>query len=519
MSLSYRNIGTLFGLNILNVLLSVAYSTIMIHFFGTSSKVEAAFAATVLGTTISRFVQTGQLVEILVPRYHKIKSEVSKKAAMSIISMMCNYMAGTAFFMVLCFIASGSLVIDLLVPGFSPAAKEQVFEIFCMTGFLMPIQIATNLFQGMLNAENIYGKVELTNTFSLLISVVVLLVFGHTESIYVLVVGTISGVLLQFATTVYYLREVGYRHDFKFKNPYFSLKEMWQALSATFFYMGGVQVQTFVFNAALSFLPSGIFAIYRYVETIYGKVANVFMIPISTVFFNDINRFIVQNNQKAVKNFVSKNLNFSYLVAFIILLPFVAGGQYFIWTMWGGSKFTAQDVHYVYWLLVVFFLTMVWQGPYMIYRKLAVSVTRPDLQYYLWGLAQLCSATIGYFLVITWKFEGLQIQIFMHTLLMSIVPATVILRFKKEFFALYNWKEVLKITLGVLVAMALFEITKPYFPLYSTLNKLQSLLVGSVQAAFVLTGFLLTCYLMKVEEIEILKHKVLGKYVDFKSAH
>lgn len=514
MSLDYKNIGTLFSLNLLNVILNVAYSTLMVYFFGTTSKVEAFFAATLLGTTISRFVQTGQLVEILVPRYHKTKAEVSPQAARSIISMMCNYMVGAAFILVIIFVASGNLVTDLLVPGFSSNVKAQVYQIFCITGFLMPVQIATNLFQGMLNAENIYGKVELTNTFSLLISLLVLIIWGPSESVNILVIGLILSVLLQFLTTVYYLRQVGYRHQFIWRNPYFSLKELWKAISATFLYMGGVQFQTFIFNAALSFLPTGMFAIYRYVETIYGKVANIFIIPVSTVFLNDVNRFLTQDNSQQIKAFVGKNLDFSYLISFLILIPFLVAGQYFIWTLWGGSKFTVDNVHQVYLLLIVFFLTMLWNGPYMIYRKLAVSVSRPDLQYYLWAVAQVISGLTSYFLIKTWQFHGLQIQVFFHTCIIAVIPMATVFYYKRQYFAFYNWLEVIKITIAVSACVIIHYFTFQYFPIFSSISKIQSLFIGGFLAVFSLILFLIFCYFLKVREIEILNLKIqttLGK--------
>ena len=514
MSLDYKNIGTLFSLNLLNVLLNVAYSTLMVYFFGTSPKIEAFFAASTLGTMISRFVQTGQLVEILVPKYHKIKAEVNPKAAMTIISMMCNYMVGTAFLLVLGFILYGPTITNLLAPGFSAEAKQQVYQIFCITGFLMPIQIATNLFQGMLNAENIYGKVELTNTFSLLISLAILLVWGHTESPTVLVIGLVSSVLLQFATTVYYLRQVNYKHSFNLQSQYFSLKEMWKALSATFFYMGGVQIQTIIFSSTLSFLPSGLFAIYKYVELIYGKVANIFMMPVSTVFLNDVNRILLQNDSRQVKAFVGRNLDFSYLIAFVIFIPFVASGQYLIWTLWGSSKFSVQDVQNVYLLLTVFFLTMIWNGPYLIFRKLAVSVTRPDLQYYLWGIAQVFSGLTSYLLIKKFQFLGLQIQISLHTFLMALIPMGSIYLFKRQYFTLYNWQEISKITFSLIVCLIADYFLSQYFEPYYKLSKIQSLAVGSFQAIVSLLCFILICHLIKVKEIGILNFKIqeiLGK--------
>ncbi|TAH08115.1 MAG: hypothetical protein EAZ14_10400 [Runella slithyformis] len=508
MNLDYRNIGKLFSLNTLNVLLSIVYSTLTVYYFGTSEQIEAFFAASVLGTAISRFVQTGQLVEIVVPRYHKVKQEIGPQAAMSVIATLCNFMVGIAFLLVLVFILGRTWVVNLLVPGFAMPTKELVWQIFCWTGFLMPIQIATNLFQGMLNAENIYGKVEFTNTISLFITVSILAVWGQDGNVMALVIGLILSVLAQFATTVYYLRQVGYRHSFSFVNPHFPLRDLFQAIVATSSYMGSVQIYTFVFNAALSLLPAGTFAIYRYAEVIYGKVANVFMIPVSTVFFNEINRFINQDNGQLVRGFVVKNLNLSYFLGFLILLPFLAGGQYFIWTLWGGSKFNAQDVQRVYGLLCVFFAIMIISGPYMIFRKLAVSVAHPNFLYGAWAVAHLFSCALGYWLMQVWGIAGLMMQVFAHSFLMMLIPIYAVYRNKAHYIGLHNPTETFKVTVAAAVAALAAWGAGTIWVGFANYGKLSSLLVSGLLASITVLAFVGSSLYLKVQELEIVRKKI-----------
>jgi putative peptidoglycan lipid II flippase len=508
LSLDYRNIGVLFSLNTLNVILNVVISTMMVYLFGTSAQVEAFFAASVLGTAVSRFVNTGQLVEIIVARYYRIKQEVSPQAAMSVVATLSNYMVGIAFLLVLVFVASGTGIVNLLVPGFEAATKYQVWQIFCITGFLMPFQIATNVFQGMLNAENIYGKVEFTGTVSQVVNILILLVWGREGNAASLVVALTISVLAQFATTVYYLRQLGYQHSWLLRNPHFPLRDLARMLSATSAYMVSVQIYTFIFNAALSLLPAGSFAIYRYAELIYGKVANVFLMPISTVFFNEINRFITQNNGQLVKSYVSKNLNFSYFIGFLILLPFWAGGKYLIWTLWGGVKFNAQDVQRVYELLFVFFAAMICSGPYMIYRKLAVAATPPELQYYYWSIVHVISASIGYFIIRHWGFDGVLIQLFLHSFLMAAVPMLTVWFWKRDYFGFYELREIIKITLGFITGIVVILGISNYWGEITNYDKITSLLVGIGLSIVSFLVFIGSSLAFKVDEIQLIRTKV-----------
>jgi putative peptidoglycan lipid II flippase len=511
LSLDYKNIGVLFSLNTLNIILNVVISTLMVYLFGTSPDVEAFFAASVLGTTVSRFVNTGQLVEIVVARYHRIKKEVSPQAAMSVVATLSNYMVGVAFLLVLAFVVSGTGIVNLLVPGFESNTKHQVWQIFCVTGFLMPIQIATNLFQGMLNAENIYGKVELTSTVSQVVNILILLIWGQDGNVESLVAALIISVFAQFGTTLYYLRQLGYTHSWILRNPYFSLRDLARTLSATYTYMAGVQVYTFMFNAALSLLPAGTFAIYRYADLIYGKVANVFLMPISTVFFNEINRFITQNNGQLVKSYVSKNLNFSYFIGFMVLLPFLAGGKYLIWTLWGGTKFNAQDVSSVYELLCVFFGAMICSGPYMIYRKLAVSVTRPELQYYFWGGVHLISATIGYFMIRHLGFLGVLVQLFSHNFLMASVPMLTVWFWKRNYFGFYEFREIIKITFALIIGLVVVWGMHTYWQEIEAYDKLTSFFIGISLVIIAFLVFVGSSLMLKVDEIQLIRTKILSR--------
>lgn len=483
----------------------------MVYLFGTSAEVEAFFAASVLGTTVSRFVNTGQLVEIIVARYYQIKQEVSPQAAMSVVATLSNYMVGIAFLLVLAFVTSGTGIVNLLVPGFEDTTKYQVWKIFCITGFLMPFQIATNIFQGMLNAENIYGKVEFTGTVSQVVNIVILLIWGREGNAASLVIALTISVLAQFGTVVYYLQQLGYRHSWLLHNPHFPLQDLVRMLSATSAYMVSVQIYTFIFNAALSLLPAGTFAIYRYAELIYGKVANVFLMPISTVFFNEINRFITQNNGQLVKNYVAKNLNFSYFVGFLILLPFWAGGQYLIWTLWGGIKFNAQDVKSVYELLCVFFAAMICSGPYMIFRKLAVSVTRPELQYYFWSIVQVISATIGYLMIQNFGFNGVLIHLFLHNVLMASVPMLTVWFWKRGYFGFYEFREIVKITFALIIGLIAVWSIHNYWQEFMVYDKLTSLFIGICLAITALLVFISCSLLFKVDEIQLIRTKVLNR--------
>jgi putative peptidoglycan lipid II flippase len=173
----------------------------------------------------------------------------------------------------------------------------------------------------------------------------------------------------------------------------------------------------------------------------------------------------------------------------------------------------------VYELLTIFFLGMLLTGPYMIFRKMSVSVTRPDLQYYFWGITHVVSGLISYLLLQHFGFKGLLAQIIIHNLITTSVPILTVYFLKKQYFALYSISEVFKITTALLLSLVVVWLMKSYFEDFRHTTKLISAEIGLFEAGISATTFIVLCYFLRVEEIQVLKaklHQSLRRFAIFR---
>ena len=508
MSLNYKSLGILFSLNTVNVILNIAASTLMVYYFGTSRAIEAYFAATLLGTTIAKLAQTGQLTEIFVPKYHAIKAQKNQAEASVIFSVLVNYLFLFSAGLVVFFLLLKNTIITWLVPGFDAASQAQVYDLFRWTSVLIPFQVITSAFQGLLNAEKIYGKVELSYTFAVLTTIGIIVGFGPKYGASILVFSWMAGIVYQLVAVFYYLSQIGYRHRFVLQTQLIGLREILHLIGATSLYVLSVQAHVFLFNGALSLLPAGTFAIYRYAESIYGRLSMVILAPISVVFFNEINHQLTRMTTADVRQFVQKSLHFSFFICLLTFVVFWAGGQYLIWFLWGGQKFSFVDVQQVYVLLCVFFGVLTIQGFNTIYRKLGVSVSNPNFQYVAWSVAHVVSGLAAYSLIKGFGFQGLIAQTLLHIVLLTAVPIATVYLKKRVFFTSMQPAETWRIV-GCFGVSLLWGVALQYLlPLTPQFSKVEALLAGGLVCAGAGLLFLGGGFVFKIAEMEVIRQKL-----------
>ena len=75
-----RSVGVVTILSLAGTVVGVVQSVVVAYAFGTSRQVEIFFAAVALETTMLQLTQTGQLTDIFLPIYLRIKSRGGDKS-------------------------------------------------------------------------------------------------------------------------------------------------------------------------------------------------------------------------------------------------------------------------------------------------------------------------------------------------------------------------------------------------------------------------------------------------------
>ena len=339
----------LFSLKFISALLGVLYSILQVRYFGASRTIEIYFAAQSLVYLVTSLTQSGQLAEIFLPEYHKLNA-IEPKLGFQGLNVVLNRMLLWGLVIIVFVFALAPLFISLLIPGFTSDDQEQATFMFRVLVPYLFIQVISAFFITVLNAESLFGRSEFLGLTNSLLNIVILIIFYPKLGIWALVISLLLGKLVEFAFYIWQLYSIGFQYHWKLMIPEFNHISYFKTMKNTILYVGATQFYSFILTASISFLPTGTFAIFKYVQNLANKVQSLLISPFMTVFFTQYSNLLQQSKslEKQFQKYFTSIIN----INIITLLTTILLGDYFINYLWGGKKF---DISYVQ-LAYVFFI-------------------------------------------------------------------------------------------------------------------------------------------------------------------
>lgn len=429
-----RSIIILTLLKLLGAVLGIVYSIVQVRYFGVGTDIEAYFAASSLVYLITSLSQSGQLAEVFLPEYHTVSSTHGKESGHRAFSVVINYIVIALILFSALFYAGAPYLVKLIVPGFDEATQLLTLQVFRILLLFLVLQVINAFITTLLNAERIYGKAEWAALVNSIVSILCIVLLYNYMGIWSVVVALLAGKIIEFVMSLSLLRQMNMRYYFIFSSEGFNHKRFFGTLSGTIFYVSSTQLYTLVLNASVSLLPQGVFAVFQYAQTIYGKISSILIQPISTVFFTNFSELNSKEKAAEVKRFTQDNLAVSMILGAFTFAVFFVCGQDFIELIWGGEKFDKQAVELSYWFLCTFFITFIFQGEFAIYRKIAVTVGLSRTVYLISALGMLISAAITYCFIQWWSTFGLYWVIIISKGLFMMVPVLLIYFKRRELY-------------------------------------------------------------------------------------
>ena len=182
---------------ILGAALALTYSVLQIRVFGTTRAIEVFFGAQSVIYLITSLSQTGQLSEVMLPEYIRLKAlhgpTVASKALSVVLCRIALFMGlaiGIAY-------AISPLLVQLFVPGFNELERAETDSILRAMLPLTFITLLNSFFNTILNAERVFGRAEITSVVNGMISVVALALFHNRMGVTILVISLYAGGLVQ----------------------------------------------------------------------------------------------------------------------------------------------------------------------------------------------------------------------------------------------------------------------------------------------------------------------------------
>lgn len=429
-----RSIIILTLLKLLGAVLGIVYSIVQVRYFGVGTDIEAYFAASSLVYLITSLSQSGQLAEVFLPEYHNVSSTYGKESGHRAFSVVINYIVIALILFSALFYAGAPYLVQLIVPGFDEATQLLTLQVFRILLLFLVLQVVNAFITTLLNAERIYGKAEWAALVNSIVSILCIILLYNYLGIWSVVVALLAGKVIEFAMSLSLLRQMNLRYYFIFRTEGFNHKRFFSTLSGTVFYVSSTQLYTLVLNASVSLLPQGVFAVFQYAQTIYGKISSILIQPISTVFFTNFSALNSKEEAAEVKRFTQDNLAVSMILGAFTFAVFFVCGQDWITIIWGGKKFDHMAVELAYWFLCTFFITFIFQGEFAIYRKIAVTVGLSRTVYLISAFGMLLSAAITYLFIHWWSTWGLYGVILISKGLFMLVPVALIYAKRRELY-------------------------------------------------------------------------------------
>lgn len=499
--MSGRSIAILAFMNAAGALVAILTSAVTAHLFGTGRTLEVYFAASTLLSLITRLTQVGQLSEIFLPGYHRMRRECGIADAQRSFSVVVNWMLlAIACVSVLLWLMA-PYVVHLLVPGFDDADRLLGTSMFRWLLPLLFYEILTSLLQTLSNAERWFGRPEAANVIGSMVSLLALMTFANIRGIWAMVIALWLGRTAQVLGYLFVAYRMGYRHKLILRQDGFSVRTLFGQLGFTLGYVGATQIYAFALNAGLSLLPQGMYAVFNYVQQLYSKTQSVFLRPVSVVFFTHVSVALAKGAQN-VRDLARLALSRSLMIWGLLVAGIVVAGRPALAGLWGASRFGGANLTIAVRLLVVFYLLMFVSNIGQISRKSAMSVGAVRTVYLYSSGMQLLSAAVVFLLLPRFGITGAAAVVAVNMCALAAAPTVALWRVRPELVAAYPaamlWRWILAMVVGIAVGTqmaGLHDFANP------STGRLASVVWAAALGAAVVAVSLAVAWLLKVPDV------------------
>lgn len=411
MSSNIKTIGGLTILKIIGAIAGIVYSVFQVRYFGTSRSIEVFFAAQTILYLVQSLTQTGQLSEIFLPVYIKLKTKYNSEIAYKAFSVLLNRFTVYVSFGLFIGYYLAPYIINSFIPGFSNHDKQIAVTIFRVLLPLILLQLNNSFFNTVLNAEKIYGRTEIGGIINYIVSTVLLVTLFNKIGIWSLVWASYAGVIIQLVISIFFAINKNIKYYFVWSDSNFNHKQFFKIIFSTFSYTGSTQLLNWAMTASMSFLPQGMFALFQYVQRLFNKINSVTTQPISTVFFTNYSKNIFNYTSEKLKSNIESIQELVLVFGGFLFISVVASGKEILSFLWNGKNFTLEDLDTAYLIFMSFGFVLSFQLFFSINRKFAIISGFSRINYNLLSYSQLISAITFFILVYNFNFIGLLLSI------------------------------------------------------------------------------------------------------------
>lgn len=496
-----RSISIITVLNIGAAIVAIFNMAFIAHYFGASRSVEVYFAATALIAFVMTLSQTGQLAEILIPKFHQIKHSHGKIESYKFFNCCLNLLLILVIFTSIVILFLADYFVELRVPGFDRPSIDLAIQFFRIILPLVAVQIVSTLLTTLAHAEGWFGPPESTGLVANLVTLASIVTLVDSLDVWALIWALWLGQSVRLLVLVVYMYAKGYRYTFRLKSETASVLNIFYNVFKTIPYVLATQIYGFALDAAISTLPQGTYAVFKYVTRLRVRGQSLLLRPIAIVFFTQFSDAYSRGLEN-LKELAKEALARSLLITLPALTIVAVTSTPIIVSLLGQRGFTEAQIAFASELLIVLVALMIASGYHQIGRKMTMSLGMVGRQYYSNAFVQVLCFILVAPLVDTYGIPGAIGMLILNNVALSLTPLILLRWFRSELAVLYPWDRVWRWAIAMAIAIAATYFVWPALGLERTaLDRIEALIATISLATICMTVLLISAWLLQINEV------------------
>lgn len=408
------------GLKLTGSIIGLIYSVLQVRYFGASAEMDAFFVAITAVYTITSLIQGGQLAEVFLPEYLNQKTRYGSRAAHKLLSAVLNRMMVFVGILLTVLYFAAPVFINLIGPGLSADFKELASSLFSISLVLIFLTFISSFVNTTLNAEQIFGRPEVTGLINGFVSILLLIKYHEQFGVYILIYSLLAGKVIEFLIGMIFLKRINYNYQLIWRPNDYDVSNFFKVMFTTSGYVAATQIYSVIMTAMASFLPPGSLSIFNYVKQLSSKASGIIISPISTVFFSKFSA-MVSEGRKDLSIHLKQPLAFTLGISLIIFAFIIFSGEELLHMIWSKKSLTSSEYDIAYLFLTLNFFGFIFNSAGAIFRKASVAMGKANILYKRWTVVQLISAAYAFLSIYFFGIFGLATVLVINMILMAYV--------------------------------------------------------------------------------------------------
>ena len=293
-------------INLLSKVLGFIRDMVIAHQFGATGETDAYLVAYTIPYILMNILALA-LATVVVPVFSEYQSKGRRQEAWNLFNKITTITIIIFFVLAVCGMAFASVLVKLIAPGLSGETALLAEE---LTLIMMPALVfmgVSTLFNGLLNANNIFAVPALTVVVANTIVIISTLTLGKIVGIYGVAIGTLLSLIVAAIMQVPYLYKVGFRYKFDINFRDSGVQKVMSMMIPVVVGVSVNQLYIIIDRILASGLAEGSISALNFANKLILLPLGLFVMAIGTAFYPTLTRQVANSSLKSAKDTLQKS--------------------------------------------------------------------------------------------------------------------------------------------------------------------------------------------------------------------